>query len=68
MSEWQPLETAPKNAVTVLVLDMSSKPNVVTAYFEDDGAWKGWVYADQLLADGDFPRPTHWMPLPEPPR
>lgn len=74
MSEWQPIETAPKDGTMILVWDESSSPGVVAAYFlsetHDDEEWSGWIYGDQLLADADpeGPLPTHWMPLPEPPK
>ncbi|MGG5810981.1 DUF551 domain-containing protein [Falsiroseomonas sp. CW058] len=28
----------------------------------------GWCLADQGVEDFDLCEPTHWMPLPEPPR
>ena len=74
MSEWQPIETAPKDGTSV---DLWVVPRgfsagggrVCDAWFFD-GQW--WVYAE----DGDeqnrgkIPNEivTHWMPPPEPPR
>ncbi len=68
---WQPIKTAPKDGTTILVYQpagmwasrvQSRGECVVTAHWhqpgnpERHGLW--------------FPicRPTHWMPLPEPPK
>jgi len=83
MSEWQPIETAPKDGTTVLL-----------GYYNRSGKWRtvrGCWYSDAQIAedweephDGeagwyetaenadDTPNcwncsPTHWMPLPTPP-
>ena len=60
--EWQPIETAPKDGVTEFL------------------AWgPGWHYPSSAAMDGSGEaycpnsgyaletKPTHWMPLPEPP-
>jgi hypothetical protein len=64
--EWQPIETAP---VGPAVLLSNIRANWVSVGW---GRWQGniprplWDAADDL----GFGRcnPTHWMPLPEPPR
>lgn len=70
--EWKPIETAPRNAETILI-----------ARFDDDGSYwsacaEWWVNqfaicAAAHLRHGYTPitlcfEPTHWMPLPEPPK
>jgi hypothetical protein len=59
--DWQPIETAPEGGYLVLVY-----PNyhgaVTCAHRDDNGIWR-----DDL--EGNFEiQPTHWMPLPEPPK
>jgi len=64
-SPWRDIESAPKDQI-ILVYDTSTNPEIVAALLSDGG----WFYADKLLAEADpeGPIPTHWMPLPEPPR
>ena len=65
MSEWQPIETAPKDGTEVLLWDGG-------VYL---GHWlsKTWVWvmaprdAIDHRAHLDWCHPTRWMPLPEPP-
>lgn len=78
MSKWQPIETHPKNDP---VLVYASGQQFV-AWFQDDATdewhepgeaasdWdQMWLVTDNR--NGPYPlrggRPTHWMPLPEPP-
>lgn len=66
MSEWQPIETAPKDGTPVLLYEPSEDPTVHVAE---------WGIGDWHLCDFDpgydlvqrAVNPTHWMPLPEPP-
>ena len=72
-SEWQPIETAPKDGTSILVFGKPSevkgaiifrKLGAFTAYFDacDDAfclSGATWM--------GPFINPTHWMPLPTPP-
>jgi len=67
--EWQPIETAPKNR-QVLVSDgyevaysVLGKAAHVPIY-----GWIELVGVDPYDADVLEMEPTHWMPLPEPPR
>jgi Protein of unknown function (DUF551) len=59
--EWQPIETAPED---VLVLIARCAPNT---------QWHGRIevaikYGDRFDAFNRWFPPTHWMPLPEPPK
>lgn len=56
MSEWQPIETAPRDGSVIQVRQGHWGPFHVrwTA-----GIWKAVEYSAG--------RPTHWQPLPEPP-
>ena len=69
MSEWQPIETAPKDGRQFLAY---AKGQMIPRHFIAVAQWAS--------ADPDFPqsvdgwfwpyaiRPTHWKPLPEPPK
>lgn len=59
--EWQPIETAPRDGRAYLVVDEI----VDTAHRAQIAFWSGaW-----LSTEKERPlNPTHWMPLPEPPR
>ena len=62
MSEWQPIETAPKNE-TLLILAVEWLP----------GDWRikmgGWrLDKSEWNVFGASWIPTHWMPAPEPPK
>lgn len=61
MSEWQPIETAPKDGTDILVgFAGQDRPPVVVGWFDD------WLEYDSVnILKG---KPTHWMPLPEPPQ
>ena len=57
--EWEPIETEPKNRKKVLLL-CTIDVQVVAQFIKG----KGW----RVSWDGSEPyRPTHWMPLPDPP-
>ena len=57
MSDWQPIDTAPKDGTEVLLWWF--RRHVVGSYVAG-----GWT--DESLGQYDV-SPTHWMPLPEPP-
>lgn len=71
MSDWQPIETAPKDGRHVLLAVTNDPPNfpgyVSEGYYEEDrDCWyqANTHWTDQF--DGAL-YPSHWMPLPEPP-
>lgn len=73
MSEWQPIETAPKDGTTVL-LYREVVPFKVVGYgrWEDVLGISGWISYGFHRGGGDasnlgLAAPTHWMPLPAPP-
>lgn len=69
--EWQPIETAPKDG---LFLAMWSEDEFPIEDGDEDGAWRfayvlcenGIFYSTETHAS--FVSPTHWMPLPPPPK
>lgn len=70
MSEWQPIETAPRDETDILIArfkpGMWSRPPVVAGWYErgtDEPGWYGYDEPErQNISD-----PTHWMPIPPPP-
>jgi uncharacterized protein DUF551 len=67
MSEWQPIETAPKDE-HVQILTFKARTNNIlwagpwyqTSFWSPKwGMFVGWPRDE---------KPTHWMPLPEPPK
>lgn len=68
MSEWQPIETAPKDGSTFLVWD-SYYGTRIGRYFRraDHDDWLSYMDASGGSSKGGM-RATHWKPLPEPPK
>ena len=58
MSEWRPIETARKNETILLLLENGS---MVVGLYDCEMWW------EQNMEYG-LEDPTHWMPLPEPPK
>lgn len=71
MSEWQPIETAPKDSYGVILFCPAVMPNdrdvVGEGYYctISDRWW--WANVDWGEYHGEPILPTHWMPLPLPP-
>jgi hypothetical protein len=58
MSEWQPIESAPKGTRVLAYPHVNG--HVVAAFLSEHGEW--------LTIPGRYAfRPTHWLPLPDPP-
>lgn len=84
MTEWQPIETAPRDGTEIIGIFSNDygdqpKPTVYgpwTIAFRNGAWWASWDDASVIEAEGywgcDFKGapidPTHWMPLPEPPK
>lgn len=67
-SQWQPIETAPKDGTRILLHDANSaakrQPINTTV-----GSWWSDKYRNHWFPDHGFVnKPTHWMPLPELPK
>ncbi len=58
-NEWQPIETAPKTTQLILAYN----GDIYMLIFWNGGYWYEWGIGEVKGAE-----PTHWMPLPEPPK
>jgi hypothetical protein len=68
-SEWRPIETGPKDGTDVLLYAPDAKPSVRVGHYVVDGptgSGHWFVYAAVLTCREMAP--SHWMPLPEPPK
>ena len=71
MTEWQPIETAPKDGTRILlaVLDSYATTEVEIGFWlqrktkKAKSGWRSELYFFDLGLTA-----THWMPLPEPPK
>ena len=68
-TKWQPIETAPKDGVAKLLID-ADEVQVVGWYGKHNHVpIYGWIRPIELYGEEvDGFDPTHWMPLPDPPR
>ena len=64
MSEWQPIHTAPDEEY-VLVAD---EWGIQIAMRDENHQW--WAVVRRIDQEDNYPifDPSHWMPLPEPPK
>jgi hypothetical protein len=81
MTDWQPIETAPKDGTPILLFYPG--PDYDSGNYHSDGeavgvtmaVVRGRTTANGYLiwegyysaVDPSYATPTHWMPLPEPP-
>ncbi len=69
MSNWQPIETAPKDGCSILVIE-NDEINIVSWDQWDSykRCPKGWCvkgsWQDEQGGYETVDRPTHWMPMP----
>lgn len=70
---WQPIETAPKDGTLILLARPQGVwvgkwvPVFVSGYVPDN-KWRSHLLNHDHLGAGGYGKPTHWMPLPEPPK
>ena len=68
MSEWQPIETAPKDGTRALVWISLKGDHVRDRSYAMIACYDGFVWrhghSDYILST----QPTHWMNLPSPPK
>ena len=64
--DWQPIETAPKDGAEIWAYNGEQ----ARMKFIAGNGYALWVWADEVLSDIDpCPmQPSHWMPLPPPPK
>ena len=70
MAKWKPISTAPRDGSHVLLAIANDPPGFVAeGYYEEDDD-RGWFAANTHWTDASDGRlyPSHWMPLPDPPR
>ena len=63
MTDWQPIETAPKDG-TFLLLALDDGDFPIVGGFDTEGG----KFSCARYGDAFYPQPTHWMPLPSPPK
>ena len=61
MNEWRDISTAPDEGTIIVFGGIHTEPEAVLA----DGNW--WRHQKRVNPKS-FVTPTHWMPLPEPPK
>jgi hypothetical protein len=67
---WLPIETAPKDGTSILIVNNRVRPAMMAVvYWDEDARHVDWRWAVDD-ADVGYHRdyPTHWMPLPDPPK
>lgn len=71
MTEWQPIETAPKDGTRILVFSHAWGCDIFGMAYWFQGETCDWI-AHSLWAEPDKFKgsflPTHWLPLPQAPR
>ena len=67
MTDWQPIETAPRDEYRP-ILTYSNGVITTVKWHVDKVGGGHWVLSEPGVYGEDFEWwPTHWMPLPEPP-
>lgn len=64
LMRWRPIDTAPKDGTDILIFAWGNSQIVVS--YDESNAMHPWRTLDGIGYHKDSP--THWMPLPEPPK
>jgi hypothetical protein len=65
-SNWQPIETAPEDGSCLLAINTDE--GYIFGVLERDTRGN-WIHeGEPTFCHSDYFEPTHWMPLPEPPK
>lgn len=72
MSEWQPIETAPKDGTRIMLGDrfgawIGQYREIYQSGFKPDNPWQSMMLNHDHMKYKVL-KPTHWMPLPPPPK
>jgi len=73
MPDWQPIDTAPRDGRCILLASANEGWVMEGQWFDwrDSGSdlfgWTNPINYDDPVVGGEL-GPTHWMPLPEPPK
>ena len=67
---WRPIETAPKDGTKILLGKIAGHPDHPTAlWWATSGFWSDkWGNWNDGIEPAGLASPTHWQPLPEPPK
>lgn len=70
MSDWQPIETAPTDGTEILCCAVrpDGSPWICAVRLEGPDSKQGNNNLPRVLLGMAIWYPTHWMPLPEPPK
>jgi hypothetical protein len=63
MTDWQPIETAPRDGTEIIVCRRFEGRKFMGVVM-----WDGRYWTIDYGFPFYFDNPTHWMPLPEPPK
>jgi hypothetical protein len=67
MSEWQPIETAPKHRDATDQLGICAATAWGSRWAFNHAWWDDAVEEWTDISSDRYLKPTHWMPLPDPP-
>lgn len=76
MTDWQPIKKAPKDRSIIIGWFrpaghglLSTEWNTRCAWWDkEEKAWTDWAVESFSYEEVQHYNPTHWMPLPEPPK
>lgn len=70
MAEWLPIENAPRDGTRILAWSPDWMHVVIAWWRENPRVRRSWFTITDEYDDYDLEdeQPTHWQPLPEPPK